>query len=198
MLSRRGFLIGAGGLLTATFIKDAQSFVLRNDKPLLVSPSQTAGTLFWYDNDEQGLLLTLGEWQFCPPPPTWREFFVSEGIPHRTEGEAQLIWTQHDIGPERYDEPVDEYWWETRFDLETGPMALSATVLLGAHAQAATAATNLEPVTQQIAAPEGSVPVEGFGVILDRSQGREVEMAYHTSHSSHASHGSHCSGYSYC
>jgi hypothetical protein len=78
------------------------------------------------------------------------------------------------------------------------PMALSATVLLGAHAQAATAATSLEPVTQQIAAPEGSVPVEGFGVILDRSQGREVEMAYHTSHSSHASHGSHCSGYSYC
>ena len=67
MLSRRGFLIGVGGLLTATFIKDAQSFVLRNEKPLLVSPSQTAETLFWYDNDEQGLMLTLGEWQFCPP-----------------------------------------------------------------------------------------------------------------------------------
>ena len=56
-------------------------------------------------------------------PPSWCEFFVREGIPHRTEAEAQLIWTQHDIRPERYDEPVDEYWWETRFDLETGPTA---------------------------------------------------------------------------
>ena len=56
--------------------------------------------LFWYDNDEQGLMLTLGEWEFCPPPPTWREFFVSEGIPHRTEREAQRIWTEHDVGPE--------------------------------------------------------------------------------------------------
>lgn len=142
MLSRRGFLIGAGSLLTVTFIKDAQSFVLRNEKPLLVSPSQTAETLFWYDNDEQGLLLTLGEWQFCPPPPTWREFFAREGIPHRTEGEAQRIWTRHDIGPERYDEPVDEYWWETRFDLETGPTAkafhLLTTLDLGPTLQRST------------------------------------------------------------
>ena len=38
MLSRRGFLIGAGGLLTAAFVKDAQSFVLRNEQPLLVPP----------------------------------------------------------------------------------------------------------------------------------------------------------------
>ncbi|WP_457301260.1 hypothetical protein [Phyllobacterium sp. P5_D12] len=121
MLSRRGFLIGAGGLLTATFVKDARSFVLRNKQPLLVPPPQTAQTIFWYDNDEQGLLLTLGEWQFCPPPPTWREFFVSECIPHRTDHDTHRIWTKHDIGPESYDEPVDEYWWETRFDLETGP-----------------------------------------------------------------------------
>lgn len=123
MLSRRGFLIGVGGLLTATFIKDAQSFVLRNEKPLLVSPYQTARTLFWYDNDEQGLMLTLGEWQHYPPPPTWREFFVSKGVPHGTEQEAQHIWIQHDIGPESYDEPINEYWWETRWDLETGPTA---------------------------------------------------------------------------
>ncbi len=54
-------------------------------------------------------MLTLGEWEFCPPPPTWREFFVSEGIPHRTERDAQRIWTEHDIGPESYDEPVDEF-----------------------------------------------------------------------------------------
>ena len=37
MLSRRGFLIGAGGLLTAAFVKDARSFVHRTEQPLLDS-----------------------------------------------------------------------------------------------------------------------------------------------------------------
>ena len=95
--------------------------VRRNEEPLRVQLPQIAQTIFWYDNDEQGLMLTVGEWQVYPPPPTWREFFISEGIPHQTEHQAQLIWTRHEIGPESYDEPVDELWWETRFDLETSP-----------------------------------------------------------------------------
>ena len=37
MVSRRGFLIGTGGLLTAAFVKDARSFVHRTE-PLLVPP----------------------------------------------------------------------------------------------------------------------------------------------------------------
>ena len=68
MLSRRGFLIGAGGLLTAAFVTEAQSFVLRNEHPLLVPPPQITQTMFWYDNDEQGLMLTIGKWDVCPPP----------------------------------------------------------------------------------------------------------------------------------
>jgi hypothetical protein len=73
--------------------------------------------------NEDSLLLTLGEYELVPPPPTWREFFVSEGIPHQTEREAHRIWTRHNIEPTDYDGPVDEFWWETRFDLETGPTA---------------------------------------------------------------------------
>ncbi len=105
MLSRRGFLIGAGGLLTAAFVKDARSFVLRNEQPLLVPPPQVAQTLFWYDNGEQGLMLTVGNGTVCPPPPTWREFFVSEGIPHRRSSDAEHLFAQHGIEPADYDEP---------------------------------------------------------------------------------------------
>ena len=123
MLSRRGFLIGVGGLLTTAFVKDAKAFVLRNEQPLLVPPPQIAQTMFWYDNGEQGLMLTIGDWDFCPEPPTWREFFVEEGIPHRTKRDALRILDEHNVEPEDYDEPVDEFWWETRFDLETGPTA---------------------------------------------------------------------------
>jgi hypothetical protein len=129
MFSRRGFLIGAGSLLTAAFVKDARAFVGRTGQPLLASPAQVAETMYWYENGEQGLLLTIGPWDFCPPPPTWRQFFVSEGIAHQTESEAHVIWTKHEIGPENYDEDVDGFFWETRFDLETGPTAKAYRLL---------------------------------------------------------------------
>ena len=88
MLSRRGFLIGAGSLLTAAFVKDARAFVARTNRPLLATAARGRQTLYWYDNGD-GLLLTIGRCELePPPPPTWREFFVSEGIAHTTEDEA--------------------------------------------------------------------------------------------------------------
>ncbi len=128
MLSRRGFLIGAGGLLTAAFVKDAGAFFRQTKQPLLATPPQVAETLCWYDNGD-GLLLTLGDYVDCPPPPTWREFFTSKGIRHRTEQQVCRIWDNHGIGPEDYDEPVDEYYWETLFDTEFGPCAKAYRLL---------------------------------------------------------------------
>ena len=87
--SRRGFLIGVAGLLTTAFVSDARSIIRRTGRPLLASPSQVAQTLHWYEVADDGYRLTLGEWTTVPPPaPTWREFFVSEGIAHQTEDEA--------------------------------------------------------------------------------------------------------------
>ncbi len=129
MISRRGFLMGAGGLLTASFVRDARSFVLRKQEPLLVPPPQADWTIFWHDNGEQGVMLTVGEWDFCPPAPTWREFFVSEGIPHRAASDAEHLFAQHGIEPADYDDQVDGFWWETRFDLETGPTAKAFKLL---------------------------------------------------------------------
>jgi hypothetical protein len=121
MLSRRGFLIGTAGLLTAAFVKDAQSFVRRKCQPLLEAPPEVSQILHWYDNGN-GLLLTLGAYQLeAPEPPTWREFFNSEGIPHATEDEACAVWADHMIWPEDYDEPVNERYWYDWFDLEGGP-----------------------------------------------------------------------------
>lgn len=77
------------------------------------------------------------------------------------------------------------------------PVALSATILMGTQLQpalAVEAASQVEPSSDN----NRLIDADGFGVVLDRSQGREIQMAYHTSHASHTSHGSHCSGYSYC
>jgi hypothetical protein len=75
-------LVGVGGLLTAAFTKDAQSFIRRTGEPLIVQPAAAAETLYWYEGGKQGYLLTIGLWDFCPPPPTWREFFAGEHVPH--------------------------------------------------------------------------------------------------------------------
>ena len=100
--SRRGFLIGAGSLLTTAFVSDARSFIRRTNQPLLASPEQIAQTLHWYDGGaepEDGYTLTLGRWTMEPPPaPSWRKFFIDHGIPHKTEEEVEGIYAFHCIG----------------------------------------------------------------------------------------------------
>ena len=48
--SRRGFLVGAGSLLTAAFVSDARSFIRRTSQPLLASPAEVAQTMYWYEH----------------------------------------------------------------------------------------------------------------------------------------------------
>jgi hypothetical protein len=77
MFSRRGFLIGAGGLLTRAFVGDARAFIRRNEAPLLAAPPRTAHTLYWEwpdGLDEPQLFLDEEPEATAPEPPTWRVF----------------------------------------------------------------------------------------------------------------------------
>ena len=121
--SRRGFLIGAGSFLTAAFVKDARSFIHRNNQPLLSSPSQVFETMYWHEIPDEGYQLTLGPWSVAPPPPTWRKFFISESIPHRTDSEIEKICSSHLIEPGDFDKPMSVRYWEDWFDIEGGPLA---------------------------------------------------------------------------
>ena len=121
--SRRGFLIGAGAVLTMAFVKDARSFIHRNNQPLLSSPSQVIETMYWHEIPDEGYQLTLGPWSLAPPPPTWRKFFVSEGIPHRTDREIEKICCAHLIEPGDFDKPMSVRYWEDWFEIQGGPLA---------------------------------------------------------------------------
>ena len=121
--SRRGFLIGAGAVLTTAFVKDARSFIRQTSQPLLASPSQVVETMYWHEIPDEGYQLTLGPWSIAPPPPKWREFFVSEGIPHRTDKEIEKICSFHCIEPGDFDKPVQRRYWEDWFDITGGPLA---------------------------------------------------------------------------
>ena len=64
-----------------------------------------------------------------PPAPTWREFFVSEGIAHQTEADAKMIWSHHLIWPEDYDQTISKrYWWDL-FETKDGPCAKAHRLL---------------------------------------------------------------------
>jgi hypothetical protein len=121
--SRRGFLIGVGSLLTTAFISDARSFICRTSQPLLATPAEVAQTLCWYENDCDGtFMLTIGPWTMkAPPAPAWREFFISQGIPHQTEAEIIKICQEHCIGPEDFDKPVSERYWREHWELSESP-----------------------------------------------------------------------------
>jgi len=146
--SRRGFLIGAGSLLTAAFVKDARSFARRNSRPLLASPAHTVQTLYFYPSDEltsvgevaqpdwfgcaddQGCLLTMGRWELEPPPaPTWREFLVGEGFDLENEADAEYVCSIHGIEPAGYDKRVWDWYWYDRWLLEDGPLAKAFRLL---------------------------------------------------------------------
>jgi hypothetical protein len=146
--SRRSFLIGAGSLLTAAFVSDARSFILRNSRALLPSPLQVvqelhaypsvemaspldlAHNLSWVGGDEGAYLLTLGRWRLEPPSaPTWHEFLISEGFALHTETGANQAWSVHGIEPEDYERPVDQWYWYDRWMLEDGPCAKAFRLL---------------------------------------------------------------------
>jgi len=128
--SRRGFLMGAGSLLTTAFVRDACVFLCNTGQPLLAAPAQVSETLYWYDSAEDGYMLSLGEWSFDPPPPpTWRQFFTSHGIAHTSERDVLEIYQAYFVDPQDYDNPVDDDYWCSRWECEDSGCAKAYRLL---------------------------------------------------------------------
>ena len=127
MLDRRNFLIGAGGLLTASFVRKATAFSRKVGEPLVLPVARKPEeTLYvWVDYDGYGKWrVSLGPNQLeAPPPPTWREHLRSLG--HRLESEADVerICIQEGVETQDLDARVDGFWWEDMWDNFTGPAA---------------------------------------------------------------------------
>ena len=64
-----------------------------------------------------------------PPAPTWREFFVSEGIPHQTEDEIESLCYDHDIERKDLDRPVADWYWAQHFEWVGNPLAKAHRLL---------------------------------------------------------------------
>jgi hypothetical protein len=74
--SRRGFLSGLGGALTTAFVAEAQAFVRKGAKPLLLRQPDVQHTLYWYlPKGSEKPVLCLDASPFAAlPQPTRQEF----------------------------------------------------------------------------------------------------------------------------
>jgi hypothetical protein len=134
MLDCRRFLIGAGGLLTAAFVRKASAFSRETAEPLLLStdwkPDETLYVYLqdWKDyetNDyDAKWRVSLGPNQpFAPPPPTWREHLRNRGYRLKTDEDIERIYFEKGLTPEDLDQPLDGFGWEDMWDNFTGPQA---------------------------------------------------------------------------
>jgi hypothetical protein len=108
MIDRRHFLIGAGALLMASFVKQAKAFSRRSGTPLVLSPAgKPEETLYVYQQESD----YGGEWRvslgpdesFAPPPPTWREHLRALGHSLETHDEIERACIEHDLPLEELD-----------------------------------------------------------------------------------------------
>jgi hypothetical protein len=132
MLSRRGFLIRTGGLLTMAFVSDASAFIRRKQTPLLAAPPRTAHTLYWDwpdGLDEPQLFLDDEPEVIAPEPPTWRAFLKSLDAKDYTASEIKLRLEQIEFESSQLDEEMDESWWEMHYDRISGPAAKAYRLL---------------------------------------------------------------------
>jgi hypothetical protein len=133
MFSRRGFLIGTGGLLTMAFVRDARAFIRRKEAPLLAAPPRTAHTLYWDwpdGLDQPQLFLDEEPEVIAPEPPTWRVFLSSMvDAKDYTASEIKLRLEQLGFEPSQLDEEMDESWWEMHYDRISGPSAKAYRLL---------------------------------------------------------------------
>jgi hypothetical protein len=143
MLDRRRFLLRAGGLVTAAFVRKATSYSRTEGEPLILpSAGRPEETLCVYS--QNWIEPRYGKWRvslgpnqpFAPPPPTWREHLLGHGYRLDTAEDLERIYFEKGLTPEDLDKPLDGYGWEDMWDNFTGPQAkahhLLKTLDLGA------------------------------------------------------------------
>ena len=132
MASRRAFLLGLGGLVTASFVTRATRHIREASTPLLLNPGRAEETLYVYDqsgwDDDYKWRVTLGPEVYPPPPaPTWRDYLQLRG--YRLDTEAD--WDR--VGLERseidLDSHLDGYGWQSEWDHLHSPQAKAAILL---------------------------------------------------------------------
>ena len=136
MIDRRHFVIGAGALLTASFVRRASAFSKKTGGPLILpavqEPEETLYVYWQADSEVANWRVSLGPDQpFAPPPPTWREHLRSLGHPLETDDEIERACRKYDLPVDDLDTRLNGFGWEDRWDNFAGPQAKAFHLLKG-------------------------------------------------------------------
>jgi hypothetical protein len=96
VIDHRHFLIGAGALLTASFVRRASAFSRKTGGPLILpavqEPEETLYVYWQADNEVANWRVSLGPDQpFAPSPQTLREHLRSLGHSLETDDEIERL-----------------------------------------------------------------------------------------------------------
>jgi hypothetical protein len=125
--SRRFFLVGAGALITTSFVSKAVAYAERTSKPLLVTPDRIEGELFIYEDGR----ISLGPFILFDnePVPTWRQRLAQEtGKPIETISDA-IAAGYPDLTEQELDTLLDEFGWADSWEYMRSPTARAYRLL---------------------------------------------------------------------
>ena len=127
MITRRAFLIGSGGLLTAGLVLKYETYLENVGRPLIQTPKRPHDVLYVYpDNEYQ---ICLGPNPLEPRVPTWREAL-------RRYADLDVDWTkplqaadyreiheEYCIRPDQLDDEADWDWYVRIWGITDSPNA---------------------------------------------------------------------------
>ncbi|MDA0221068.1 MAG: hypothetical protein O3B22_16075 [Proteobacteria bacterium] len=128
IMTRRRFMIGAGGLITAAFVARVIEHIADTGMPLLTQCNADSPTFHVYDSADDGYLLSRGEWSVAPEPPTWRDYLALEGHDLQSDQgveEVLRIWSfgDEDDLADQLDDRLDPYDWDSLWEHRFSPTA---------------------------------------------------------------------------
>ena len=127
--TRRSFLLGAGTIITASFVKEVATAVADTRGPWLLTPPEAAKAIY-YEPVEDHWRLHLGQPAFEIPKPQllidnlrWHGHVLDtqEQIDALCDGEG---WTEEELF-----RPMDGYSWEDQWEHNLSPEAQAYTFL---------------------------------------------------------------------
>ena len=136
VFSRRSFLVGAGAIITTSFVDNAQAFARKTGEPYLLSEVRTPQVLYacrTFDCDHpERFQLTFGKPQYEPSyVPTWGEFLKLEGVDETDETSWDEFSTKWEISKADLRRPMNEYAWQCSWDCRYSPSARAVRMLEG-------------------------------------------------------------------
>ena len=122
-VTRRSFLVGAGAVLTAAFVKEAEEFARDSQRPLL-PPAIDANKELFYEQVEDYWRLHLGVPQFeIPEPQLLIENLRWHGNELGTQAQIDAFCADTGWSEAQLFAPMNDWDWETQWEHNLNPEA---------------------------------------------------------------------------